>query len=292
MTDILSIARAEKPLPLVFDSPHSGTIYPDDFGYGCDFHDLVQAEDKYVDELFSCAPAFGAAFQKALFPRSYIDVNRAVDDIDLNLLDEDWPFDDIQPSARSDAGIGLIRRLVKPGMPVYNRFLSAEEIAARIERYYKPYHASLEKLLNDAYYNFGQVWHINCHSMPSASAFPKHGVMGLAGHKPKPIDFVLGDRDGASCDIDFTHATRKFLESLGYSVSINDPFKGVELVRRYSQPTRGRHSLQIEINKALYMDEETHLKNSDFKALQADIEKLVTFIAGYVSAQLVDLAAD
>jgi len=291
MTEIFSILKPNNPLPVVFDSPHSGTHYPEDFRHACEMIDLAQAEDKYVDELIDFAPDFGIALLKANFPRSYIDVNRAVDDIDLNLIENEWPYGEIVPSLRSDAGIGLIRRLVRPGLPLYNRYLAPSEIVHRIEHYYKPYHDALETLLDDAHYNFGQVWHINCHSMPSSSAVPKQPI-SLMGGKVRPSDFVLGDRDGSSCDIDFTHALRAFIEKLGYTVTLNDPFKGVELVDRYSQPTRGRHSLQIEINKALYMNEENHEKTENFEPLKTDLQKITLFITDYVSAQLTDLAAD
>lgn len=291
MTAPFSILHPEKPIPLVFDSPHSGTHYPEDFEFACSFDDLQKAEDKFVDELFDCAPEYGAALLLANFPRSYIDVNRRADDIDPVILAETWPFGKINPSSRSDAGIGLIRRLVRPGIPVYDQPLSVENIAHRIEKYYKPYHAALEKLLNDAHYNFGQVWHVNCHSMPGASARPKQPSV-LLGHLPRESDFVLGDRDGTSCDLHFTHAMRDFLKGLGYTVTINDPFKGVELVHRYSSPSRGLHSLQIEINKSLYMNENTNKKTTDFENLRLDIESLVAFCADYVQSNLMDVAAD
>ncbi len=295
MTAPYSITHPDKPIPpripLVFDSPHSGTHYPDDFHYACKFEDLQKAEDKYVDELFACAPEYGAALLLANFPRSYIDVNRRADDIDPVILAESWPFGNINPSSRSDAGIGLIRRLVRPGIPVYDQPLSVEDIAHRIEKYYRPYHAALEKLIQDAHYNFGHVWHVNCHSMPGASARPKQPV-GLIGRLPREADFVLGDRDGTSCDLDFTHAMRDFLKGLGYTVTINDPFKGVELVHRYSAPSRGLHSLQIEINKSLYMNENTNKKTADFENLRLDIESLVAFCADYVQSNLMDVAAD
>jgi N-formylglutamate deformylase len=290
MTDILRIERPLKPLPLVFDSPHSGSIYPEDFDTTCPRADLESAEDSFVDELFSSAPAHGATLLCALFPRAYIDVNRAEDDIDPGLLAEAWPGQ-ANPSARSDAGIGLIRRLVKPGVPVYARTLSHKEITKRIEKYYHPYHDALQKLIDDAHYNFGAVWHVNCHSMPSSSARPRQPV-GIAGGRSQAVDFVLGDRDGTSCDPEFTHAIRDFLRGLGYLVTINDPFKGVELVARHSNPSRGRHSLQIEINKALYLDETSNKKSKDFPALKADIEKLVKFCAGFASSRLTSLAAD
>lgn len=289
--NILSIHRSESPLPLVFDSPHSGNIYPPDFNFACAFSALASAEDKHVEDLFAAAPAFGAALLLAHFPRSYIDPNRAPDDIDPEILGGAWPFGATNPTSRSDAGIGLIRRLVKPGIPVYDRPLSAGEIIHRLEKYYKPYHSALETLLDEAHYNFGKVWHINCHSMPSASARPKQPI-GLTGSQPRGSDIVLGDLDGTSGDLRFNYALREFFKKRGYTVTVNDPFKGVELVGRYSNPPRGRYSLQIEINKSLYMDEETNTKSKHYDALKSDIEDMIAFCADYVSAQLIDLAAD
>jgi N-formylglutamate deformylase len=287
----LLIHKPKSPLPLVFDSPHSGRNYPADFLYACAFDELEKAEDKFVDDLFDCVPAHGGSLLCALFPRSYIDVNRAATDIDPELLHEPWPHSEIAPSARSDAGIGLIRRLVKPGLPVYDRVLPADEVLHRITTYYTPYHKTLEQLIADAHYNFGQVWHINCHSMPSSSARPRR-PMRIAGGRVREMDIVLGDRDGTSCDIDFTFSVRDFLRTLGYSVSINDPFKGVELIDRYSNPDRGFHSLQIEINKSLYMNEDTGEKTTNYDTVKTNMEKLVAFCAHYVQSGLTALAAD
>lgn len=291
MSMVYSIEKPQNPLPLVFDSPHSGLDYPADFHYACALRDLHKTEDKYVDELFSTAPKHGAALIKAHFARSYIDLNRAIDDIDPNLLSEDWPYGDIYPTSRSDSGIGLIRRLVMPGVPVYKQDIEPAAILHRIEHYYKPYHTALESLLNDAHYNFGKVYHINCHSMPSASSYPKRAI-GLLGHKPKKSDFVLGDRGGTTCEVEFTRALRDFIKGMGYVVTVNDPFRGVELVERYSSPARGRHSIQLEINKALYMDEDNFEKHGNFVPLQRDIDKIIKFAADYVSAQLTEMAAD
>lgn len=288
---VYELIAAEDPLPLVFDSPHSGTQYPVDFDYACD-HDLLEkAEDKFVDDLFASAPDHGACLLAALFPRSYLDVNRAADDIDPELFSGDWPYDDlpVNPSNRSFAGIGLLRRLVRPGDPVYNRQLSPEEIKSRIETYYRPYHKVLEKLIEGAHYNFGQVWHINCHSMPSSS--PARGALNRVNPFIQP-DFVLGDRDGTSCDLDFTHYLRDQLKSMGYKVAINDPYKGVELVKRYSAPSTGRHSIQIEISRGLYLDEETYEKSKNYDALKADMTKLIAICADYVQANLTQMAAD
>lgn len=283
---IYTLVRPDRGLPLVFDSPHSGIIYPEDFDYACDFSMLEKAEDKFVDELFANAPSLGAALLCADFPRSYIDVNRCERDIDVDLLEDIWPEEELNPTARSHAGIGLIRRLVRPGVPLYARSLKVAEIRQRIETFYRPYHAALEKLIEDAHYVHGQVWHINCHSMPSQDA------SSFRASPLKCADIVLGDRDGTTCDIAFTHAVRDFFKGAGYKVSVNDPYKGVELVRRYSSPATGRHSLQVEIARNLYLDEDTYQKGPDFAPVQNDVTRLVQFCADYVAAQSLPMAAD
>lgn len=282
---VYTLHRPENPLPLVFDSPHSGAIYPEDFDYACEFSMLEKAEDKFVDELFINAPAEGAVLLAADFPRSYIDVNRCERDIDVDLLEDIWE-EELNPTARSHAGIGLIRRLVRPGVPLYTRHLKVAEVKNRIDTFYRPYHQTLEKLIEEAHYLHGHVFHINCHSMPTqeGSAFRASPL--------KSADFVLGDRDGTTCDIAFTHAVRDFLKGMGYRVSVNDPYKGVELVRRYSSPATARHSLQIEVARSLYMDEDTYKKSANFAKMQNDITKLVRFCADYVAAQSLPMAAD
>ncbi len=286
--EIASLSRPENPLPLIFDSPHSGRDYPADFGFSCPFDLLQKAEDNYVDELFESVPAHGGTLLCALFPRTYIDVNRAGDDIDPDLLADVWPGA-INPSSRSHAGIGLIRRVLKPGITVYDRKLDVNEVLHRIENYYKPYHRQLEILMAEMHYSFGQVWHINCHSMPHNGGFTR--VLARAVPSGMP-DFVLGDRDGTSCDLTFTHALRDFLKGLGYRVAINNPYRGVELIRRYADPATGRHSIQIEINKALYWDEDANRKSRNFNILKADIEKLVQYCAACISSSLASMAAD
>lgn len=290
LAGVYSLQRPDYALPLVLDSPHSGVHYPDDFDTHCSLDDLQNAEDKYVDSLFDMAPLYGAPLLCAQFPRTYIDVNRSIDDIDEGLLETPWP-EAITPTARSAAGIGLIRRLLKPQLPLYNRSLRAEEITHRIETYYKPYHTMLETLLEEAYNYYGQVWHINCHSMPSQNIFqPRRRA--LSSTLDQNPDFVLGTLDGTSCSEHFTQELYGFLADLGYQVSINDPYKGVELVARYANPEQNRHSIQIEIAKRLYMNETTHEKSQRFDPFKQDIEKLVQFCSGYVESQLVPLAAD
>lgn len=262
-------------LPLVLDSPHSGSRYPADFGFICPFGMLRQAEDSHVDQLYGAAPEFGATFLAALFPRSYIDVNRAFDDIEPELVDGILPWP-LNPTEKSAAGTGLIRRLCRPGMPMYGRKLTVAQVTERIERYYRPYHEQLALTIDDLHGQFGQVFHLNCHSMPSFG--------GIGGRDP--VDFVLGDRDGTTADAAFTTFVADTLRGLGYRVRINDPYKGVELVRRYSAPARGVHSLQVEVHRRLYMNEDTLEKHAGFDALKADIHVLLDEICGYVERSL------
>lgn len=250
------------PTPLVLDSPHSGRRYPDDFIYACPLPLLRQTEDSYVDELIAGATHIGAAVLVAEFPRCYIDANRAEDDIDPALLGDVWPST-LRPSERTLLGLGLVRRLCRSGVPVYKAPLPAAEVHHRIARYYRPYHAALDAVLDNRLKAFGACYLVNCHSMPDA------GAESRASRRP---DFVLGDRSGTSCDISFTRLACNLLQDMGYSVALNDPYKGVEIVRRHGQPQRGRHALQLEINRRLYMNELTLEKTANFARLQHDLK--------------------
>jgi N-formylglutamate amidohydrolase len=263
-------------VPLIFDSPHSGTDYPDDFDHVCPRHVLRTAEDTYVHELYAAAPDRGATLIGALFPRSYIDTNRHVADIDQALLAEPWPHP-LNPGVKTKLGMGLIRRLAVPKMPVYGRKLGIAEVQGRIERYYHAYHAELASAADRLHARFGGVWHINCHSMKSVS-----NRMASEGPGVARADFVLGDRDGSTCAPELTEFVRQFLARLGYDVRVNDPYKGVELVRRHGRPKENRHSLQIEVNRKLYMDEQSFERNANFPKLKADLDALVTALAGFV----------
>lgn len=261
-------------VPLVFDSPHSGTIYPEDFRFACPWPVLRTAEDTHVDELYGAAPEFGATLLAALFPRSYIDVNRDLGDIDPALLDEAWPGP-VNPGEKTRLGMGLIRRLARPELPVYDRKLSIKEVQRRIDRFYQPYHAVLQETCDRLLAKFGVVRYIDCHSMPS------EGNAMSSDPGAKRADFVLGDRDGTTCDRALTDFVARVLRGRGYTVKINDPYKGVELVRRHGRPAENRHALQIEVNRALYMDERTQEKTAGFDRLKADITHLVEALADF-----------
>ena len=262
-------------VPLVLDSPHSGTEYPDDFRPAVPMQRLRQAEDSYVDELYARGPELGAWLIRARFPRAYIDPNRSLLDVDPTLLDAPWPGPAI-PSRKTDLGIGLIWRILDDGKPIYDRKLSIEEVKQRIVRYHQPYQRAVKQALDEVHEHFGVVYHLNLHSMPAMSS-----VVSEEGPGVPRADFVLGDRDGTTCEPGFTATVAEFLRGLGYDVKVNDPYKGVELVRAFSDPEGGRHSLQVEVNRRLYMDEASRQKSSGFPKLQADLENLLRHVAAY-----------
>ena len=262
-------------VPLVLDSPHSGSEYPEDFHAAVAPELLRQSEDSFVDELYAGGPALGATLVIANFPRSYIDPNRSLLDIDASILDAPWPGPAL-PSRKSALGIGLIWRLLDSGEAIYARKLSVDEVKERIVRFHQPYQRAVKDALDAAHDHFGAVWHINCHSMPAMS-----GRISEEGPGKPRADFVLGDRDGSTCEPEFTALVAKTLRDLGYTVKINDPYKGVELVRAFSDPAAQRHSLQIEVNRRLYMDERTREKSAGFEKLRGDIERMLKVVAEY-----------
>jgi len=282
MSDAVAFLRhapAGEALPLLLDSPHSGEHYPDDFDHAPPREVVRQAEDTHVARLYRSAPAQGATLIEATFPRAYIDANRSLDDIDPSMLSDAWPLP-LAASRKTGQGIGLLWRIARGGAPMYARQLTAAEVQRRIDAWYRPYHAALAAELDALHRRFGVVWHINCHSMPAVG----DANADDAGRPRK--DFVLGDRDATTCSAEFTSLVGETLAAMGYSVAINDPYKGVEIVRRYGRPGERRHSLQIELNRRLYMDETTLEPNANYPALEADLGKLVAAVALYVRAQL------
>lgn len=266
------------PVPLVLDSPHSGTEYPEDFRHSAPHDELRTAEDSFVDELFAAGPSVGATLIAARFPRSYIDANRSLLDIDASLIDSPWPGPAV-PSRKTELGFGLIWRSLDSGTPIYSRKLSVDEVKQRIVRYHQPYQRAVKDALDAAHEHFGAVWHLNCHSMSAQS-----GGISEEGRPGTPrADFVLGDRDGTTCEPEFTAMVAKALRAMGYEVKINDPYKGVELVRAFSDPAGRRHSLQIEVNKRLYLKGETLEKSAGFGKLKRDLEELLRQVAAYAA---------
>jgi N-formylglutamate amidohydrolase len=277
MSNPLEVRGPDLPaLPLVLDSPHSGYHFPDDFGAAVSESELREGEDCFVDELFAAGPEMGAPLLAALWPRTYLDPNRHAGDVDLELIEGSWPGE-YRPSGKARVGKALIWRTLEDGRPIYPRRLSPETVRQRIEQFHFPYHEELKTLLQHAQSRFGRVYHINCHSMRAVA-----GKQSEDGEGNIRADFVLGDRDGTTCDPAFTWFVRGALAGMGYTVKVNDPYKGVELVRAYSDPTAGRHSLQIEINKRLYMNEESLKKNEGFELLRTSLTELLKEISRYI----------
>ena len=268
--------------PLVLDSPHSGRVFPADFGAAIDQAALRDGEDCFIDDLWLPATERGVPLLAAQFSRTYIDPNRHAGDIDLDLLaGGTWPgqgADAWQPSGKARIGKALVWRLLDDGRSIYDRRLSVAVLQNRIATYHRPYHAALRALLDAAQAQFGVVYHLDCHSMN-----PVSGLLGNAdgsGAGLARADMVLGDRDGTTCAPAFTAFVREALLGMGYRVAVNDPFKGVELVRAFADPARGRHSLQLEVNKLLYMDMTTQQPHAGFARLQADLMRLVDRVCG------------
>ena len=267
---------AAAAIPLVLDSPHSGRAFPADFGAAVSEAELREGEDCYVDELYAAAPGMGVPLLAALWPRTYLDPNRHAGDVDLDLIEGAWTGE-YRPSGKAKVGKALIWRTLEDGRPIYARRLSAEAIFKRIENFHAPYHRTIQSLLGETHSRFGRVYHINCHSMRSVA-----GKQSEDGEGRERADFVLGDRDGTTCDPGFTEFVRAALAGMGYRVKVNDPYKGVELVRAYSDPKAGRHSLQVEINKKLYMDEATLARSAGFGILQKNLSVLLTEIKAFI----------
>jgi N-formylglutamate deformylase len=259
--------------PLVLDSPHSGVAYPADFRHACELDVLRQAEDTHVEKLYDFAPALGVAWIEALFPRSYIDVNRNTTEVDVTLLEDDWSDAvETDPKALNKVrlGKGLIWRMTDDGVPIYQRKLPAAEVRARIDNCWRPYHQAVADAIAAAHARHGYSIHLNCHSMPAVASTYATDFPGLAH-----ADFVIGDRDGTTADPALSQRLCEILRGFGYDVSYNHPYKGVELVRRYGKPREQQHSIQVEVNRKLYMDEATLQPTAGFETLRGNLRRMV-----------------
>lgn len=250
--------------PLVFDSPHSWPHWPAGVPTIAPAEALRSSCDAWVDELWVGAIDGRAPLLAARFHRSYIDVNRASDDIDPALLAGSWPGP-LNPGDRSRRGFGLLRRLALPDVPVYAQPLSVQDVQQRLERFYMPYHARLAALIDAAHGRHGAVLHINCHSMKSVGT-----AMNEDAGRPRP-DIVLSDLDGRSAGPRILEWMSEPLRECGYSVQLNDPYRGEEILRRHGRPTLGRFSVQIELKRSLYMDEQQFVRHEGFRHLVADL---------------------
>jgi len=268
----IEIVRPASPAgPLVFSSPHSGSIYPAGFVAKSRLDPVMlrRSEDAFVDELYAEAPAAGLPLLKARFPRAFIDPNREPYELDPGMFASALPAWVNRSSPRVGAGLGTIARVVANGAEIYRGKLDFAEAETWIEKLYRPYHNALGMLLDEAAGAFGRVLLIDCHSMPAVG-----GPMDRDPGKRR-VDFVLGDAHGTSCSSAVIDWTDEYLSSLGYSVARNDPFAGGFITRHYGKPATGRHALQIEVNRRLYMDEDRIVRNDNFSRLAADLARFV-----------------
>lgn len=278
MSDVVGIRRPPDGTvsALVYDSPHSGRDYPEEFVPITGTKALIGFEDRLVDDLIADAPEAGIALLCAGFPRAFVDPNRAPDDLDKAVVGADWAGAPLAPSPLAERGLGLVFRVGPDGAPLYEGPLEQAQVKARIAQYWQPYHDALERLLSEAEARWGVVWHVNWHSMrPVGNDLAPDPGRARA-------DFVIGDLDGTSAERAFVAAIEARLRALGYSTARNRPFAGGHITRLHGRPDKGRHSVQIEINRALYLDMETLEPHDGADALRRDLADLSRDLADYV----------
>lgn len=267
------------PGPLVLSSPHSGMVWPVDFAPDAPQEAILTTWDACVDELWAGAVGVGARLLAAHFPRAYVDVNRAISDLDPEIVDEAWP-DPVEPTDYSRRGMGLIRRLALPGVPMYDRPLSRAAVKHRLTTYYQPYRAALAALVDDAHARHGVVCHVDCHSMKS-----RGNRMNVDAGSARP-DIVVSDRRGTTAAPGLTAWVAEFLAARGYVVRVNDPYQGGDLVRTVGRPADGRHAVQVEVNRACYMDEAAFTPHDGFGRVRDDLTALARALTDRLSGGL------
>lgn len=267
-------APACQSVPFIFNSPHSGAVYPQRFldMAKLDAHAIRRSEDCFVDDLFAGVVEQGAPLLKAHFPRAYLDVNREPWELDPRMFTTALPPFANTRSARVAGGLGTVPRLVGEGQDIYAGKLPFHEAVGRIEGIYKPYHDQLRALIGATHKAFGIAVLVDCHSMPAS--------IRLAESRIRP-DFIIGDRYGMSCMSDLSETAIAHLAACGYTVAHNKPYAGGFITEHYGRPARGIHAIQIEINRSLYMNEETLLPHEGYDQLRDDI--------GALAAALIDL---
>lgn len=270
------VTEGNQILPIVLASPHSGSIYPSEFiaQTKLSLDSLRRSEDRYMDAIMTPALQSGTPLIRALYPRIFVDLNREAFELDPGMFADPLPGYVNTSSHRAAAGLGTIARHAANGHPVYDTPLEFAAIRKRIMTYYYPYHAALRGMVDETRKRFGHCILLDCHSMPSSSVIAESG-------SGKMIDFVLGDCFGSSCDPRLTRTVDRFLTRAGYRVAINRPFAGGYTTRHYGYPRHRIHSLQIEINRALYMDEHDYTPLPGFDHISTLMRDLVDHLAAF-----------
>ena len=258
--------------PIVLNSPHSGSVYPRAFllASRLDMAILRRSEDSFVDELILGVSRRGFPLMRAHFPRCYVDVNREPYELDPRMFDGRLPSFANTRSMRVAGGLGTVARVVGDAQEIYGQRIPVEDAIRRIEGLYKPYHRALRRLFTRVHRDFGAAMLIDCHSMPSAT--------GSKDERPR-ADVVLGDRYGTSCVPVLIETIETILRARGYVVSRNKPYAGGFITEHYGNPAVGLHAVQLEINRALYMDERRFERSAGFAAMAADLELVAEELA-------------
>ena len=258
--------------PIIFNSPHSGSSYPNEFltASRIDLPTLRRSEDSFMDELIGDLGDRGFAVIRVHFPRSYVDVNREPYELDPRMFIGRLPSFANTRSMRVAGGLGTIPRVVGDGQEIYRERLSVDDALSRIETLYKPYHRALRRLINKVHQAFGTVVVVDCHSMPS---------IGVSRDEPRRPDMVIGDRYGTSCAPLLPDLVEDTMTRLGYSVGRNKPYAGGFITEHYGNPASGLHAIQIELNRAIYMDERRREKSARFAQVAADFVALAEVLA-------------
>jgi N-formylglutamate amidohydrolase len=266
------VEPAEWRAPIIFNSPHSGSVYPDEFlqASRIDLPALRRSEDSFMDELIGGLSDRGFPVVRVNFPRSYVDVNREPYELDPRMFSGRLPSFANTRSMRVAGGLGTIPRVVGDGQEIYRERLAVDDALARIEAFYKPYHRALRRLINKAHQAFGTVIVVDCHSMPS---------IGVSRDEPRRPDLVIGDRYGTSCAALLPDMVEDTMKQLGYSVGRNKPYAGGFITEHYGNPASGLHTIQLELNRAIYMDERRRERGARFDGVMADFVTLADTLA-------------
>lgn len=259
-------------VPLLVDVSRSGREYPKEYRSPLPFTTVHDNVSMYVEDLWGGAPGIGATLLYCSFPNTWVDVNRHELDMDPAIVDGDWPVE-LKPTTRTLEGLGLIKTKARYGEPFQERKLTVAEIEGRLNAYYRPYHAELKRIADDLYSRFGRLTQISCHCMSAVGA-PTHPDAGQ-----QRSDFCVSDLKGVSASKEAMALVVDTLKSYGYSVSVNTPYIGNELVRRIGDPARQIDSIQVEINKKLFMDTKTFRATEGLAKVRADLGRLLRALA-------------
>ncbi|MRU15145.1 N-formylglutamate amidohydrolase [Roseovarius sp. A21] len=270
---------------VVFASPHSGRDYAWSFlrKTALDQHQVRSSEDAFVDQLFEAAPRLGAPLLKAGAPRAYVDLNRSADELDPALIEG---VGKLRHNPRVASGLGVIPRVVANGRAIYRGKLPRAEAERRIETYWRPYHEALAGQLDQAHLMFGQSILVDCHSMPHEAM---ESVVRMGAKRP---EVVLGDRFGASASDEVVSRIEAAFQAAGLTVVRNTPFAGAFIAQHYGRPSRNRHAVQIEIDRALYMNEQLIRPNGNFGAFKRLLEGVIAELVEVGRPKAASLAAE